>query len=92
MCGIVGIFLKNKSLQNKLGSYLSPMIDSMSSRGPDSAGFAIYNSNGNKKLNKFSLCIPDNIKIDILQKDIKKNLCQKSIWLKLKHTLKEEKL
>ena len=73
MCGIVGIFLKNKSLQNKLGSYLSPMIDSMSSRGPDSAGFAIYNSNGNKKLNKFSLCIPDNIKIDILQKDIKKN-------------------
>ena len=57
MCGIVGIFLKNKKLENSLGIYLSAMIDNMSSRGPDSAGFAIYDSLRNKKLCKFSLCI-----------------------------------
>ena len=56
MCGIVGIYLKKKNLHNKLGIYLSGMIDNMSTRGPDSAGFAIYN---NKKLKvyKYSLCI-----------------------------------
>ena len=45
MCGIVGIYLKKKKLHDKLGNYLSPMLDNMSSRGPDSAGFAIYNKN-----------------------------------------------
>ena len=49
MCGIVGIFIKNKKLEKNLGGYLSKMIDSMSSRGPDSAGFAIYNSIKSKK-------------------------------------------
>ena len=42
MCGIVGLYLKKKKLHNKLGFYLSGMLDNMSSRGPDSAGFAIY--------------------------------------------------
>ena len=71
MCGIVGIFIKNKKLENKLGFYLSKMIDNMSSRGPDSAGFAIYNPLKNNKLCKFSLCIPENINIDNFIKDIK---------------------
>ena len=73
MCGIVGIFIKNKNLENKLGYYLSQMIDNMSSRGPDSAGFAIYNSNNNNKLYKFSLCVPQNFNINSLIKDCKKN-------------------
>lgn len=55
MCGIVGIFLKNKKLENKLGFYLSAMIDNMSSRGPDSAGFAIYSSKKNTNLYKYSI-------------------------------------
>ena len=42
MCGIVGLFLKNKSLEPRLGELFGPMLDCMSSRGPDSAGFAIY--------------------------------------------------
>lgn len=42
MCGIVGLFLKNKSLEPQLGNLFSIMLDCMSSRGPDSAGFAIY--------------------------------------------------
>ena len=48
MCGIVGLYLKKKKLHNKLGFYLSGMLDNMSSRGPDSAGFAIYNKESKK--------------------------------------------
>ena len=44
MCGIVGLFLKNKSLEPKLGSMLSTMLGTMCDRGPDSAGFAVYGS------------------------------------------------
>ena len=44
MCGIVGLFLKNKALEPKLGSMLSTMLGTMCERGPDSAGFAIYGS------------------------------------------------
>jgi len=42
MCGIVGIFLKNRSLEPELGSLLAKMLGTMCDRGPDSAGFAIY--------------------------------------------------
>ena len=42
MCGIVGIFLKDKALEPKLGAMLSDMLAMMGDRGPDSAGFAIY--------------------------------------------------
>jgi glutamate synthase domain-containing protein 1 len=42
MCGIVGLFLKNKALEPALGDLLSKMLVTMSARGPDSAGVAIY--------------------------------------------------
>lgn len=42
MCGIVGLFLKDKSLEPQLGTLLSGMLATMCDRGPDSAGFAIY--------------------------------------------------
>jgi len=42
MCGIVGIFLKNRELEPRLGEYFAPMLVCMGSRGPDSAGLAIY--------------------------------------------------
>lgn len=42
MCGIVGLFLKDKSLEPKLGQMLSEMLITMTDRGPDSAGIAIY--------------------------------------------------
>jgi len=42
MCGIVGLFLKNKSLAPQLGSLTAQMLAVMSERGPDSAGFAVY--------------------------------------------------
>jgi len=42
MCGIVGLFLKNKALAPQLGSFTARMLEVMSDRGPDSAGFAVY--------------------------------------------------
>ena len=42
MCGIVGLFLKDNSLQPILGRLLSDMLVTMTDRGPDSAGIAIY--------------------------------------------------
>ncbi|NGN44189.1 glutamine amidotransferase family protein [Mesorhizobium sp. CGMCC 1.15528] len=42
MCGIVGLFLKDKSLEPQLGAMLSEMLVLLTDRGPDSAGIAIY--------------------------------------------------
>lgn len=42
MCGIVGLFLKDKALEPKLGDMLTDMLITMSDRGPDSAGIAVY--------------------------------------------------
>lgn len=42
MCGIVGLFIKDKSLEPELGALLSDMLITMTDRGPDSAGIAIY--------------------------------------------------
>ncbi|GGA06607.1 class II glutamine amidotransferase [Neptunicoccus cionae] len=44
MCGIVGLFLKDKSLEPQLGSLLAGMLVTMTDRGPDSAGIAIYSN------------------------------------------------
>ncbi len=42
MCGIVGLFLKDPSLEPHLGSLTETMLATLSDRGPDSAGFAVY--------------------------------------------------
>ncbi|MEM6940411.1 MAG: glutamine amidotransferase family protein [Pseudomonadota bacterium] len=42
MCGIVGLFLKDATLQPALGGMLTEMLVTMTDRGPDSAGIAIY--------------------------------------------------
>lgn len=42
MCGIVGLFLKDKALESSLGGMLTEMLVTMSDRGPDSAGIAVY--------------------------------------------------
>ena len=70
MCGIVGIYLKNKKLKNKLGLYMSKMMDNMSSRGPDSAGFAIYNEE-KSTFYKYSVCLGGQT-FENFKKDIKK--------------------
>jgi methylamine---glutamate N-methyltransferase subunit A len=42
MCGIIGLHLKNPDLQPRLGELLSQMLEAMTTRGPDSAGIAVY--------------------------------------------------
>ena len=42
MCGIVGLFLKDPGLEPQLGALLTDMLITMTDRGPDSAGIAIY--------------------------------------------------
>ncbi|MBE3638845.1 class II glutamine amidotransferase [Mangrovicoccus algicola] len=46
MCGIVGLFLKNDALHPRLGDMLGDMLVTMTDRGPDSAGIAIYGPAG----------------------------------------------
>ena len=50
MCGIVGLFLKDNNLNNQLGHLLSNMLITMSDRGPDSSGIAIYNKNNDGQI------------------------------------------
>lgn len=56
MCGIVGIYLKTKKYEKDLGKFLSGMLDGMATRGPDSAGFAIYTKQNKNKF-KYSICL-----------------------------------
>jgi glutamate synthase domain-containing protein 1 len=42
MCGIVGLFIKDPSLEPQLGRLAAGMLATLSDRGPDSAGFAVY--------------------------------------------------
>src|SRR5580698_6775490 len=42
MCGIVGLFAKDAGIEAELGAHLALMLASLSDRGPDSAGFAVY--------------------------------------------------
>ena len=42
MCGIVGLFLKDPTREPELGRLTAGMLATLSDRGPDSAGFAVY--------------------------------------------------
>lgn len=55
MCGIVGLYLKDEQLRPKLGELFQPMLSEMRSRGPDSAGVAIYRDPVARDETKFSL-------------------------------------
>jgi glutamate synthase domain-containing protein 1 len=55
MCGIVGIYYKNKDLHKDLGTMLGAMLVQMSERGPDSAGVAVYRSGHGPSNSKLTL-------------------------------------
>ena len=42
MCGVVGLLIRDPSLEPELGSLLVPMIEALDERGPDSSGIAVY--------------------------------------------------
>ncbi|SLN49872.1 class II glutamine amidotransferase [Roseisalinus antarcticus] len=50
MCGIVGLFLKTETLRPRLGGLLTDMLITMTDRGPDSAGIAVYGAPQDHKL------------------------------------------
>lgn len=54
MCGIAGLFLKNRSLEPELGRLTARMLAMLTERGPDSAGFAVYGQ-GIPGFNKLTL-------------------------------------
>ena len=58
MCGIVGLFLKDRSMEGELGGMLTDMLVTMSDRGPDSAGIAVYRGADDGKV-KFTLQTDD---------------------------------
>ena len=59
MCGIVGLYLKNPTLNASLGQLFAPMLVQMTQRGPDSAGFAVYRNHLPEKKIKVVLQHPD---------------------------------
>jgi methylamine---glutamate N-methyltransferase subunit A len=59
MCGIVGLYLKNPELRPRLGELFQPMLSEMTSRGPDSAGVAVYRDPVAPGQVKFSLATAD---------------------------------
>lgn len=42
MCGIAAFFAKTRASENRLGELFAPMLSCLTSRGPDSAGVAVY--------------------------------------------------
>ena len=54
MCGIIGLFLKDPALEPELGRLTAGMLATLSDRGPDSAGFAVYGE-GRQGESKFTL-------------------------------------
>lgn len=59
MCGIVGLFLKERSLEQSLGRLFTPMLVEMTDRGPDSAGIALYHDPARDGMSKFTVFHPD---------------------------------
>jgi methylamine---glutamate N-methyltransferase subunit A len=58
MCGIVGLFAKDRGIEAELGAHLAGMLAAMSDRGPDSAGFAVYTT-ARPGTHKFTLRPPE---------------------------------
>jgi len=59
MCGIVGLFAKSSRVEERLGEHLAAMLVQMSSRGPDSAGVAVYRNAAPEGASKLTLYSAD---------------------------------
>ena len=85
MCGIVGLFLKDKSMEAQLGAMLTDMLITMTDRGPDSAGIAIY-SKESKNIGKLTVQ-SDTPNVDFKQlKDALKQLIEGDIDIRVQST------
>src|SRR2546423_14938149 len=66
MCGIVGLHLKHPGLQPRLGELLTQMLEAMTTRGPDSAGLAVYADRDEGRELRYSLRSDESIDWDLL--------------------------
>lgn len=66
MCGIVGLFLKTPKLEGDLGRMAASMLHEMRDRGPDSAGFAVYDRGGGRA--KITVMSPSGTDWNVLEK------------------------
>lgn len=57
MCGIVGLMVKKTEYRGKLGRFVTPMLDRVGSRGPDSAGLAVFTKPLDAAQRRFSLYV-----------------------------------
>ena len=89
MCGIVGIYLKTKKYEKHLGKFLSGMLDGMATRGPDSAGFAIYTKE-NVNIFKYSICLNE-LKENDFKKKISKFIKKIKLTCYADHVILETK-
>lgn len=55
MCGIVGLHLTDATLYPRLGELLTPMLGCMTTRGPDSAGVALYGEPSSTGMYRYSV-------------------------------------
>jgi glutamate synthase domain-containing protein 1 len=58
MCGIVGLLVKNPAMRDQLGAMMVPMLEDMASRGPESAGLAVFTARLPEDERKYSLYAP----------------------------------
>lgn len=65
MCGIAGIFLKDRRLEPTLGALLAGMLAPLCDRGPDSAGFAVYGADTPGSI-KLTLRLLPELELDLL--------------------------
>ncbi len=71
MCGIIGLHLKNHDLQPRLGELLTVMLEAMTTRGPDSAGIAVYSDRGPAEPPmRYSLRSDESVEWELLAKAI----------------------
>ena len=89
MCGIVGIYLKSKKFENSLGGMLSDMLINMGSRGPDSAGFAVYKEDEDENF-KYSLCL-NNTDYEKFKKEITNKITISNIEKNSDHVIMKSK-
>ena len=59
MCGIVGLLVKRPEMREHLGRLVTPMLDCMGTRGPDSAGLAVFHEPLDAPLRRFGLFTPE---------------------------------
>ena len=89
MCGIVGLFLKDKSLEPQLGNLLSDMLITMTDRGPDSAGIAIYGGCAEGRAKVTIRSANPGVDFEGLAGDLEKADIKAHVWIKSTHAVLE---